>query len=296
MTGVSKSSKLWMLYLLPFVLGVTLFKLWPFLRVLVISFQEGYNYLTGSYNQIGFGNYLNILQDHNFRQAIVNTAVYVFVDVTAVICISLPIAWCMLRVRFGLPFFQTAIFLPFATSDIAIGMAWKLMFSNNGILNHLLGILSIDAVGWLTDANMSLVTFILYGIWNGIPMTVLIFYCGLLNIDPSILIAARASGAGEMKIFRKIVLPMMRSSITMVFSINSVFAWLAMSGLFPLFMGQPGPYNNMYTLMYYIYNKAQQGKFGFASACAASCVLLVLVGVFQCIRFLFKLKRRNKRG
>lgn len=294
MLGESKNTRTWMLYLLPFLLGVTLFKLWPLLRVVCISFQEGYNYLTGTYESIGLGNYQSILQDQYFRQAMGNTSVYVLVVVTSVICISLPVAWCMLRIRWGLPFFQIAIFLPFITSDIAIGMAWRILFSNHGILNHLLGMLGLDAVGWLTDANVSLGTLILYGIWSGIPMTVLIFYTSLLNIDPNIFVAARASGAGEMKIFRKIVLPLMRSSIIMVFAINSISAWLAVNGLFPLFMGQPGPYYNLYTLIYYIYDKAQQGKYGFASACAASCVLLILVGLFQCIRFVFH-RGTNKR-
>jgi multiple sugar transport system permease protein len=281
--------------MLPFLIGITLFKLWPLLKVVTVSFQEGYHYLTGSYEAFGFGNYLTLFQDQYFRQAMVNTGIYVLVVVLAVIGISLPIAWCMLRVRHGLPFFQIAIFMPFITSDIAIGMAWRIIFSNNGILNHLLSSLGFHGVGWLTEAGMSLGTLILYGIWSGIPMTVLIFYCALLNIDPNIFIAARTNGAGEMKIFRKIVLPMMSSSITMVFAINSVSAWLTVNGLFPLFMGQPGPYYNLYTVVYYIYDKAQQGRYGFASACAASCVLLILVGLFQLLRFLVR-PRAKKTG
>lgn len=284
----TKKNRAWVLYVLPFLLGVTLFKLWPLFKVVTISFQEGYNYLTGAYDGLGLGNYRTILEDPYFRQAMVNTAIYVCAVVLIVIGVSLPVAWCMLRVQRGLPFFQIAIFMPFITSDIAIGMAWRILFSNNGIINHILSLVGIDPVGWLTDAGMSLWTLILYGIWSGIPMTVLIFYCGLLNIDQNIFVAARASGAGEMKIFRKIVLPMMQPSVVMVFAINSVSAWLTVNGLFPLFMGQPGPYYNLYTLIYYIYDKAQMGRYGFASACAASCVLLVLVGLFQLIRFVLR--------
>ena len=108
----------------------------------------------------------------------------------------------------------------------------------------------------------------------------------------SLIEAAKLDGAGEWKIFRKLVLPMMHSSIVMVFAINSVSAWLTINGLFPLFMGQPGPYYNLYTLVYYIYDNVQQGRMGFAAACAASCVLLVLVGLFQLLRFILTPGRR----
>ena len=283
----------WILYLAPFLLGVTLFKVIPLFQVVAISFREGYRFLTGAYNGVGFGNYIAIFRDDYFLQAMQNTAIYAVVVVFAVILISLPLAWCMLRVKRGLAFFQVAIFLPFITSDIAIGMVWRLLFSNNGIVNHLITMLGFDPVGWLTDAGMSLVTLILYGIWSGIPMTVLIFYCALLNVDPNLFTAARVGGAGEMKIFHKIVVPMMRSSIIMVFAINSVSAWLTINGLFPLFMGQPGPYYNLYTLVYYIYDNVQQGRMGFAAACAASCVLLLLVGAFQLLRIILTPGRRS---
>lgn len=292
---VKRNSNRWVIYILPFLVGITLFKVWPLLKVLAVSFQEGYNYLTGTFDEWGLENYATLFHDQYFQQAIINTTIYVLIVVISVICLSLPIAWCMLRIRHCLPFFQVAIFLPFITSDIAIGMAWRILFSNNGIVNHLLSSLGLDTIGWLTNADTSLVTLILYGTWSGIPMTVLIFYCALLNIDQNIFVAARTSGAGEFKIFRKIVLPMMYPSILMVFAINSVSAWLTVNGLFPLFMGQPGPYYNLYTLVYYIYDKAQQGKYGFASACAASCVLLILVGVFQCIRFLIKPRAKRVR-
>lgn len=294
MDNSMKKSPGWILYLLPFLLGISLFKLLPMIQVVAISFQEGYQFLTGSYDALGTGNYEAIFRDSYFRQAMVNTAVYAIVVVCSVIYVSLPLAWCMLRIRHGLSFFQIAIFLPFITSDIAIGMVWRLLFSNNGIINHLLSLVGISSIGWLTDADMSLPTLILYGIWSGIPMTVLIFYCALLNVDPNILIAARVGGAGEMKIFRRIVLPLMQPSLVMVFAINSISAWLTLNGLFPLFMGQPGPYYNLYTLVYYIYDNAQQGRLGFAAACASSCVLMLLVALFQLLRVFLKPGRRYR--
>lgn len=284
----------WILYLLPFVLGITLFKVIPLFQVVTISFREGYKFLTGNFNAVGLGNYAAIFRDEYFHQAMTNTAIYAVVVVCAVICLSLPLAWCMLRIRRGLAFFQVAIFLPFITSDIAIGMVWRLLFSNNGIINHLLSLVGIGSIGWLTDANMSLVTLILYGIWSGIPMTVLMFYCALLGIDPNLFTAARVNGAGELKIFFKIVLPMLQRWIVMVFAINSVSAWLTINGLFPLFMGQPGPYYNLYTLVYYIYDHTQQSRLGFAAACAASCVLMVLVALFQLLRIFLTPKRRHR--
>ena len=286
-----------MLLLLPFMVGITVFKIWPLIRVLFVSFAEGYNYLTAEYDAINLANYRKIFEDYLFQQAIRNTVIYAAVVVPSVIVISLMVAWCLLRAKRGLAFFQALIFLPFITSDIAIGMAWRIVFSNHGVLNSILDAVGAGTVGWLSDMRVSLWTLIIYGIWSGIPLTVLIFYTSMLNIDQNLLTAARVGGAGEMRIFLHIVLPMFRPVVTMAFAVNSISAWMTFSGLFPLFAGQPGPYYNLYTLTYYIYDKSRQGRYGFAYACAAACVQLVLVLLFLMLRYvLVPLLQRRKGG
>lgn len=278
-------------YFFPLILVLCLFKLIPFISAVITSFKQQYNYLTGDYNGIGFGNYEKIFKDEFFFQALSNTAIYVGFVVLLLIIIGLPIAWCLYRTKKGSAIFQTAIFLPFVTSDIAVGLAWRLMFNDRGIINYLLGGLNI---GWLTDANMSLITLIIFGVWSGLPLIILIYLCAMLNIDSNIINAARADGASDIKIFFKIVIPNIMPTISMTVITSSISAWLEMNAIFPLFSGKPGPYYNLFTIAYYIYNKMQQGRYAFGIACAASVILFLCICIFLLLRIFLNLKTKKK--
>ena len=277
-------------YFFPLIIALCIFKLIPFISAVITSFKQQYNFLTGNYKGLGFDNYTKIFNDEFFIQALSNTAIYVVFVVILVIIIALPIAWCLFRVKRGSAFFQTAIFLPFVTSDIAVGLAWRLMFNDKGIINFLLG----TNIGWLTDANMSLVTLILFGIWSGLPLAILLYLCAMLNLDNNIINAARADGASDTKIFFKIVIPNIMPTILMTVITSSITAWLEMNTIFPLFAGKPGPYYNLFTMVYYIYNKMIQGKYSLGLACAASVILFICVCVFLMFRIILSVKPKKK--
>ena len=273
---------------------LSLFKLIPFINAVITSFKQQYNYLTGNYNGFGFGNYIKIFQDEFFLQAIKNTALYVIFVVILVIIIGLPIAWCLYRTKKGSALFQTAIFLPFVTSDIAIGLSWRLIFNDKGIINFILG----ANIGWLSDASMSLITLIMFGVWSGLPLAILIYLCAMLNLDNNIINAARADGATDTKIFFKIVIPNIIPTILMTVITSSITAWLEMNALFPLFAGQAGPYYNLFTMVYYIYKKMQEGRYAFGLACAASVILFIFICIFLLLIILlnFRTKQKHRRS
>ena len=269
-----------------------MFKLIPFVSAIITSFKQQYNYLTGDYNGLGLGNYAKIFNDEFFFQALGNTAIYVIFVVALVIIIGLPIAWCLYRTKRGSAFFQTAIFLPFVTSDIAVGLSWRLMFNDNGIINTLLGGANI---GWLTDANVSLITLVIFGVWSGLPLAILIYLCAMLNLDNNVINAARADGASDMKILFKIVIPNIMPTILMTIVTTSITAWLEMNALFPLFSGRPGPYYNLFTMVYYIYSKILEGRYAFGLACAASVILFMCICVFLLLRIILSAKNKQRR-
>lgn len=278
-------------YFFPLIIVLCLFKLIPFISAVVTSFKQQYNYLTGDYNGLGIENYTKIFKDEFFFQALGNTAIYVIFVVVLVMLIGLPIAWCLYRTKKGSAFFQTAIFLPFVTSDIAVGLSWRLMFNDKGIINFLLGGANI---GWLTDANMSLITLIIFGVWSSLPLAILIYLCAMLNLDNNVINAARADGASDTKIFFKVIIPNIMPTILMTIITSSISAWLEMNALFPLFSGEPGPYYNVFTMVYYIYNKMQEGRYAFGLACAASVMLFLCISVFLLLRYFLSSKNKKK--
>lgn len=280
-------------YFFPLIIVLCLFKLIPFISAIITSFKQQYNYLTGDFDGFGLSNYTKIFSDDKFFQALGNTVVYVLFVVVLVIIIALPIAWCLYRTKRWSGLFQTAIFLPFVTSDIAVGMAWRLMFNDKGIINFLLGNAQI---GWLTDANMSLITLIIYGVWSGLPLAVLIYLCAMLNLNNNTIDAARTDGASDTKIFFKIILPNIMPTILMTVITSSLSAWLEMNAIFPLFGGNPGPYYNLFTMVYYIYDKMQQGRYAFGLACAASTILFLCICTFLLLRIILSSKSKKKKS
>ena len=281
---VSLSSK-GIMFIIPFICGTVLFRLWPLIQVVVVSFLEGYSYLSNSFSSSGLHNYIALFNDASFINALLNTFIYSLVVIASVLVIAFPTAWCLLRTKRLTPLFQFFIFLPFVTSDVAVGITWRILFGTKGVVNLFVSLFRIGPLGWLTDAHFSLPTIILFGIWGNLPMSVLIIYCSMLNIPKNIMIAAKTGGANESQLFFRIILPMMRSTSLMVFSYLAVCTWVSMSALFTIFAGQPGPYYNLYTIGYYIYDEAQKGQQGFSLACAASCVLMVLLSMLLILRF-----------
>ena len=115
------------MYLLPFLIGILAFTLYPVINVIFMSFKEDYSYLTREFAQWGVGNYEKVFADPKFEQAIVNTLKYVVLVVPISTCIAVVVAYLLnQKLRFS-ALFQTAYFLPMVTSITAVGLAWRLM-------------------------------------------------------------------------------------------------------------------------------------------------------------------------
>ena len=184
------------LYLLPFLIGIAVFTLYPVINVVLMSFKEGYSYLSRGFDQWGLANYQTVLSDPKFSQAIGNTLKYVILVVPISTCIAVVVAYLLnQKLRFS-AVFQTAYFLPMVTSITAVGLAWKLMYNKNfGIINYLLSFFGVNPIPWLEKASYSIPALVIFGIWNILPFTIILLLSGLQNIDPQYYTAARVDGS-----------------------------------------------------------------------------------------------------
>lgn len=258
------------LYLLPFFLGIMVFTLYPVVNVVLISFKEGYSYLTRGFDAWSLANYQKVLSDPKFAQAISNTIKYVLLVVPISTCISVVVAYLLSqKLRFS-ALFQTAYFLPMVTSITAVGLAWKLMYNKNfGIINYILSFFGVDKIPWLENAAWSIPSLVIFGIWNILPFTIILLLSGLQNIDPQYYTAARVDGSGSLRIFFRITVPLLAPTIFLVCIINTISCFKVFSELYPLFNGNPGPFYNLYTVVYYIrYAMIENRKYGVAAAAA----------------------------
>ena len=283
------------LYLLPFFLCIAVFTLYPVVNVVLMSFKEGYSHLTRNFTQWGMANYQAVLRDPKFAQAIGNTIKYVVCVVPISTCIAVVVAYLLnQKLRFS-ALFQTAYFLPMVTSITAVGLAWKLMYNKNfGIINYILSFFGVDKIPWLENAAWSIPALVIFGVWNILPFTIILLLSGLQNIDSQYYTAARVDGSSGVRIFFRITVPLLAPTIFLVCIVNTISCFKVFSELYPLFNGKPGPFNNLYTVVYYIrYAMMENRKYGVAAA--AALVLFLFIFVFTMVQLALQ-KRSRRRG
>ena len=281
------------LYLLPFAIGIAVFTLYPVINVVLMSFKEGYSHLSRNFDQWGLANYQTVINDPKFAQAIGNTLKYVLLVVPISTCIAVVVAYLLnQKLRFS-ALFQTAYFLPMVTS-ITAGLAWKLMYNKNfGIINYLLSFVGVDKIPWLENAAWSIPALVIFGVWNILPFTIILLLSGLQNIDPQYYTAARVDGSKGLRIFLRITVPLLAPTIFLVCIVNTISCFKVFSELYPLFNGKPGPFNNLYTVVYYIrYAMMESRKYGIAAA--AALILFLFIFAFTMVQLLLQKKAKKR--
>ncbi len=312
-----KQAEPW-LYLLPFLLGVLFFTLYPVINVVFASFKLGYRYPALTAEGYGLGNYQAVLTDKFFIQALKNTAIYVITVVPISTCLAVIIAYLLnQKLRFS-AVFQTAYFLPMVTSVTAVGLSWRLMFNTKfGIVNYVLGsivnglggftqnvfgtnimsawfgIEQFQNIAWLDKMPGNMPALIIYGIWSILPFTIILLLSGLQNINEMYYTAAKVDGAKNLRIFFRITVPLLLPTIGMVLIVNTISAFKVFNELFPLFRGKPGVAYNMYTVVYYIYDQFYGTTRNFGTASAAAIVLFIIIFIFTMIQLRMQRKWKH---
>ena len=283
------------LYLSPFLIFIIIFTLYPVINVFTISFKENYSYLRGTFRALNFENYKYVLTDDKFTSGLRNTALYVLFVVPVSTAISLFFANLLNKKVKGSAIFQTAFFLPMVTSVTAVGLIWRLMYNQQyGIINWLLSKLGIEKIGWVTESRWSLLALIIFGTWNILPFTIIILLSGMQNINETYYTVARVDGAKPARIFFRITVPLLSPTIFLVCIVNTISCFKVFSELYPLFYGKPGPYYNLYTVVYYIrYAMMEKRKYGYAAA--AAVILFLCIFVVTLLELYLK-KRMGRKG
>ena len=283
------------LYLSPFLIFIIIFTLYPVINVFTISFKENYSYLRGTFKAFNLENYKYVLTDDKFTSGLKNTALYVLFVVPVSTAIALFFANLLNKKVRGSAIFQTAFFLPMVTSVTAVGLIWRLMYNQQyGIINWLLSKFGIEKIGWVTESRWSLLALIIFGTWNILPFTIIILLSGMQNINETYYTVARVDGAKPMRIFFRITVPLLSPTIFLVSIVNTITCFKVFSELYPLFYGKPGPYYNLYTVVYYIrYAMMEKRKYGYAAA--AAVILFLCIFVVTLLELYLK-KRMGRKG
>ena len=295
--------------LAPAMLILGLFMIFPLINTFAMSFMENFTFKRGAgifalahkFDAFGFGEYVRVLRDPVFIQALKNTFILVIVSVPLTIIIALFISVALNGIKKLQGMFQTIFFLPYVTNTIALGMVFKVLFAtNNGLINSIFG----TDIGWLTDATAkgywtSLVVITTYTVWNGLAFKILIFLSGLQSIDKQYYDAALIDGASRRRIFSKITVPLLSPMILYTVITSFIGAFKSYSHIIAVFGQGPniyGPYGNTnmwITVVGYIYNQMPNllAPGSLSRASAGAVILLVIILLITILQFAVSKKR-----
>ncbi|MCR4901508.1 MAG: sugar ABC transporter permease [Butyrivibrio sp.] len=271
-----KSFKGW-IYILPSIIIMCVFTLYPLLKAFGMSFSEDYSLIKGTGKAIGLGNYQELFSDKNFLKALRNTSIYVVFVVPLSITFSLIIAVLINSTNKLKGFFQTVYFLPYVTSVIAIGIVWRWIYNSNyGLLNYFLSFFGIEPIGWLNETAYALPALIIFSIWKSMAFDILIFLAGLQTISKDVYDAAKVDSTPAWRVFFRITVPGIAPMIAYAFIMGIISAFKVYNEVFSLFKGSAGPANSAITVVYYIYDQFYN-NFNYGVAAAASVVLFLII-------------------
>ena len=266
------------LYLLPSIIIMICFTLYPLVRAIIMSFLGNYSIINDGYTSIGFENYQALFSDPDFGKSLMNTAIYVICVVPASIILSLLFAVLINSCKKLKALFQTIYFLPYVTSVIAIGIVWRWMFNSNyGLINYVLSIFGIEPIQWLNLPAYAMPALIIFAIWKSMAFNILIFLAGLQTIPEDLYRAARIDSTPRFRVFTRITVPSLAPMIVYSSVIGMIGAFKVYNEVFSLFQGKAGPANSAMTIVYYIYDKFYNSyKYGVAAAGSVVLFLIIL--------------------
>ena len=272
------------LMLLPAFIGIGLFTIWPVIRVIWWSFYKVNQLNPEKPKFMGLKNYTYLLTNKNFLKTLSNTGVYTLWTVLIILLIALVLAvWLSKRQDKMTKFTQAAAFTPHITSMVTISMVFAQMMNPNiGLFNEILEAVGLPRMQWLQSSDTAMGSVIFVASWKSIGYYSLIIIGALQSISPSIYEAAALDNAGEFRTLRKITIPMISPQLFFTLIVMTI-------GSFKVFdtvrlMTDGGPNNATSTIVYYIY-KTVFWDSNVGRACAASVILLILVGILTVIYF-----------
>lgn len=269
-------------FLAPWLLGFFALTAGPMLASLYLAFTN-YN-LFYAPEWIGFGNFEALFNDPRFLKSAQVTAIYVFLGTPIKLTAALAVAMLLDARRRGQGFYRSAFYAPsLIGASVSVAIVWKAMFIDDGIVDEAGSLVGINWGGWVGNPSMTMPMMILLAVWQfGAPMV--IFLAGLKQVPKQLYEAAEVDGAGSIRRFFSITLPMLSPVIFFNLLLETIHAFQIFSAAFIISNGHGGPADSTLFYTLYLYIKGfSEFRMGYASAMA--WVLVVVVGIITLIFF-----------
>jgi oligogalacturonide transport system permease protein len=280
--GYKVKSNIGFLYILPWLIGFLLFKLYPFASSLYFSFTD-YDLFKDAVSFIGVENYKHIFETAKIRKAFGVTFKYAFMTVPLKLVFALFIAYILNFKIKGVNLFRTMYYIPsILGGSVAIAVVWKFLFQQTGLINQILDIFGIAGPNWLGNTNTALFVVCLLRVWQfGSPMV--IFLAALKSVPTDLYEAAAIDGSGKLRQFFSITIPLISPVIFYNLVTQLCQAFQEFNGPFIITEGGPLGSTTLISLLVY-QNAFKTYQMGFASA--ISWLLFLIVMALTVISFM----------
>ncbi|MDE5856441.1 MAG: sugar ABC transporter permease [Anaeroplasmataceae bacterium] len=286
--------KAW-LYLLPAMLLLGVFMLYPLIDVVIYSFEENFTFVSQTYTGVGVENYQYVLKDPDFLSAVKNSFI-ILITVPISTAIAVLLAVGLNSIKPLKKVFQTIFFLPYVTNTLAVGLVFLILFDktpmSNGLVNMILGWFQIDPIDFIRGphwAKMLVLGF--YIVWTVMPFKILVLVGALQSVNKQYYDAAKLDNATRFTMFRKITVPMISPMISYLIITGFIGAFKEYNNAVALF-GEDLNSSEMNTIVGYVYNMLYFETGGYPSyASAAAILLFCIILTITCINLLISKKK-----
>ncbi|WSF99135.1 sugar ABC transporter permease [Nocardia vinacea] len=233
---------------------------------------------------VGVSNYRRLfVSDPLFLIALRNTAVFTVLTLVPTVVIGLAVAAVLNRKLAGIGIFRTIAFLPLVASTVAMAVVWRFIFTtDDGLLNIMLGWVGIDPMPWLTDPDWALVSLSIVTVWKSVPFATVILLAAMQGVPETLYEAARIDGAGALRRFWSVTLPLIRGPLSFVFVITIINSVQAFDQAYALTGGNGGPETGTYLLGIMLF----QNAFGFYEVGYAAALAWVIFAILLVLTLL----------
>ncbi len=294
--------KAW-LYLLPAILFLVVFMVYPLIDVVIYSFEEGFTTTSQTATGVGIGNFSTVLRDPYFIQALKNTFVLVAITVPVSTGLALLISLGLSSIKKLREFFQTVYFLPYVTNTLAVGLVFMMLFNKNessgsvGMINTFIRFFGGPTIDFINGPYWAkMLVLCLYTVWIVLPFKILILTSALASVKKDYYNAAKVDGTSKFRTFTHITLPMISPMLFYLFITGFIGAFKAYSDAVALF-GTKLNEAGMNTIVGYVYDKLYGDSGGYPSyASAAALILFFIILTITVINLIVRNKLTYKGG
>ena len=279
---INKDSLIALIFILPALVPLLVFWVWPMIDSLYISFTD-WDFMSPEFNYVGFKNYFNLFTDKNFYQVLFNTLYFSVGSVIPTVIGGLLLALLLNKKMKGMGIFRTILFSPWVTPMVAVSIVWSWIFEPRvGLANYILGLFGIPKLLWAQSSSLAMVVILVVTVWKGLGWAMIFYLEALQKVPIELYEACSIDGGSNFSKFKNITLPMISPTTFFLAIISTVNAFQAYDQIQVITQG--GPAGSTRTILYMYYQSAFE-SYNMGQATAVATILVLFTAILSILQF-----------